>query len=89
MSRTTVRPVQISTSAEDKRKDTRYPWFVRHYGHRCWELDALNPNILRARIEQAITSVIDWEAWHRCARAQAAEKASLETILNTWKGSTA
>jgi hypothetical protein len=26
--------------ATDKIKDPRYPWFVRNYGHTCWELDA-------------------------------------------------
>jgi hypothetical protein len=78
-----------SFSAEDKRKDPRYPWFARRYGHRCWELDALNPNILRTRLEQIIYQVIDHDAWERCKRAQEAERASLTTILNTWKGYTA
>ena len=34
--------------ASDKRKDPRHKWFVRHFGDRCWELDALDPNDLRA-----------------------------------------
>jgi hypothetical protein len=82
-------PELPSFSAEDKRKDPRYPWFARRYGHRCWELDALNPNILRTRLEQIIYQVIDHDAWERCKRAQEAERASLTTILNTWKGYTA
>src|SRR5262245_16271943 len=28
----------LSFPATDKRKDTRYKWFVRNYGDRCWEL---------------------------------------------------
>src|SRR5262249_3067994 len=37
-----------SFPAADKRKDTRYKWFVRkNFGDRCWEIDALDPNILR------------------------------------------
>jgi hypothetical protein len=33
-----------SFPAADKRSDSRYGWFVRNYGKRCWELDALDPN---------------------------------------------
>src|SRR6185369_14416551 len=36
-----------SFSADDKKKDKRYEWFVRNYGKVCWELDALDPNVLR------------------------------------------
>src|SRR5262249_20223926 len=36
--------------ASDKKKDSRYRWFVRNYGDWCWELDALSPNALRSRV---------------------------------------
>ena len=42
-----------SFPASDKKKDPRYKWFVRNYGNRCWELDAMDPNDLRACVEQA------------------------------------
>jgi hypothetical protein len=38
-----------SFAASDKRKDPRYKWFVQNFGNHCWELDALDPNELRAR----------------------------------------
>jgi hypothetical protein len=44
-----------------KKGDTRYPWFVRNYGHECWELDAMDPNDLRVRVEAAIHEHIEWE----------------------------
>jgi hypothetical protein len=37
-----------------KRSDSRYRWFVERYGTRCWELDAMNPNELRDRVDEAI-----------------------------------
>src|SRR5262245_44779464 len=40
--------------ATDKREDSRYPWFVETYGRHCWELDAMNPNLLRERVRAAI-----------------------------------
>src|SRR5262249_18903985 len=43
-----------SFPATDKRKDTRYPWFRRNHGARCWELDALDPRDLRDCVEREI-----------------------------------
>ena len=45
-----------SFPATDKSKDPRYKWFVRNYGDRCWELDAMDPNDLRDCVEEAIRS---------------------------------
>jgi hypothetical protein len=75
-----------SFPAADKRGDSRYRWFVENYGHRCWELDALSPPVLRERVEQAIRRYIDWEAWERCAKAEAAEQRSLSDVLSAWGG---
>ncbi len=74
-----------SFSAEDKRKDPRYAAYVRQFGHRCWELDALNPNVLRERVERHIRSLIDWVAWERCSKVEEAERASLLEVVAAWK----
>jgi hypothetical protein len=71
--------------AADKRKDPRYKWFVRNYGHQCWELDALDPNDLRACVEVEIQRHIDWAAWERCKTVERAERDSLRTILKQWR----
>jgi hypothetical protein len=70
--------------AEEKRKDPRYSWYVKHYGHRCWELDALDPNCLRDRVEQAIRAEIDFEAWDRCKTVEEAERQSLVEVMKSW-----
>jgi hypothetical protein len=77
-------PALPSFHADTKRKDPRHRSFVRHYGHRCWELDALSPVVLRDRLEAAIRAEIDWDAWRRCDRAERAETASLREVLTTW-----
>lgn len=64
--------------------DPRYPWFRKSYGERCWELDALDPNDLRARIESAIVPFIDLDPWQRHDIAERAELDSLTSILSTW-----
>jgi hypothetical protein len=76
----------LSFPATDKKADKRYPWFVRNYGKRCWELDALDPNVLRDIVEAEIKSEIEPEAWARCVTVNKAEQASLRHVLDKWKG---
>ncbi len=71
-------------AAEDKRKDPRYKWFTATFGHRCWELDALNPVDVRDRVEAAIRGMIDWETWNRYDVVERAEIASLSDVLASW-----
>jgi len=71
----------LSFPASDKKDDPRYAWFVAKYGHRCWELDALDPNILRERVTNAIHRYIDVEAWNRVAHVDNLVKASFEEVM--------
>ena len=89
----TVRRVSITEAdteglpsfpASDKKADTRHPWFVKNFGHRCWELDAMDPNDLRARVKKAIRTQIEPVAWKRCATVNKAEQELLRTILDKW-----
>ena len=75
-----------SFPASDKRKDTRYPWFVERHGTRCWEIDAMDPRDLREYTEQAIKELIEPTAWARCETVNAAELESLQTVLSDWNG---
>jgi hypothetical protein len=81
--------------AKDKSKDKRYKWFMKNYGSRqgvsddaveCWELDALDPNLLRECVRKHIESYIEPEAWERCKVTERAEQASLHSIMNCWNG---
>jgi hypothetical protein len=73
-----------SFPASDKAKDTRFKWFTGRYGDSCWELDALDPNVLRECVEKEIKSLIEPEAWERCLRINAAEKKNLKEFLCEW-----
>jgi hypothetical protein len=78
-----------SFPASDKKKDPRYPWFVRNFGKRCWELDAMDPNDLRALVEKGIKNEIEPIAWKRCDVVERAERASLRHVLDKSKHVTA
>jgi hypothetical protein len=73
-----------SFPATDKRKDPRYKWFVKNYGKRCWELDAMDPNDLRDCVEGEIKKLIEPVAWKRCEVVNRAEQQSLQTVLQKW-----
>jgi hypothetical protein len=74
-----------SFSAATKRGDPRYRWYVERFGDRCWELDAMDPNDLRAKVERAILDEIDWDTWDRATATEKAELASLNEVLTTWQ----
>lgn len=78
-----------SFPAADKGKDPRFKWFIANFSKRCWEIDALDPNVLRDRVEQKITSLIDWEPWERCEAVNRAERESLQDVLSNWAASDA
>jgi hypothetical protein len=70
-----------SFPAETKRGDTRYTWFIRAHGAQCWELDAMNPNTLRQRVELAIVQHIDRARWERSKVAEMTETESFRMIV--------
>jgi len=79
-----TRELLPSFPASDKRKDPRYKWFVTNYGNRCWELDAMDPNDLRACVEREIKKLIEPVAWKRCEIINKAEQESLRSVLDSW-----
>jgi hypothetical protein len=69
---------------EDKRKDPRHSWYRQWcQSRRFWELDGLDPRILRDRVDQAIEGLIDRDAWSRCMVTERAERDSLDKIFNS------
>ena len=73
-----------SFPATDKRKDPRYKWFRANYGVHCWELDAMDPNDLRACVQREIRKLIEPVAWKRWEIVNKAEQASLRNVLDSW-----
>jgi hypothetical protein len=75
----------LSFPASDKARDPRYRWFLRQTTRtRCWELDALDPNILRDRVATAILAEVHAEAWRRVATCDRAVQESLDAYMTRW-----
>jgi len=71
--------------ASDKTRDPRHNWFVLNHGRKCWELDAMNPNDLRERVEDAILAHIDEEAWDHAVEVEKAEVESMRGFASNLK----
>jgi hypothetical protein len=68
-----------------KKGDRRHDWYKAQYGDRCWELDAMSPVDLRARVEEEIRNRINWSTWERSRKAEAAEIATIDTVISNWQ----
>lgn len=75
-----------SFPSRDKEDDKRYPWYQARYGSEAWELDAMDPNVLRARIEAAIKDYIEPEAWYRTQLVEEAELATVQKVARAMSG---
>jgi hypothetical protein len=73
-----------SFAAADKRRDPRFKWFTKNFGRQCWEIDALDPNVLRNCVERYIKMQIEPEAWRRCEAVNEAERESLVHVMSQW-----
>lgn len=82
-----VGPALPSFDAGSKTGDPRHGWFVARYGHRCWELDAMSPVLLRQRVEGHILRLLDLEAWQHAVAVEAAEVQSIRAFSKSWQAS--
>jgi hypothetical protein len=67
-----------------KETDSRSDAFVAYHGSECVELDALPPNVLRQRIENAVIELRDAVLWDRAIAAEAVELASIISTVELW-----
>jgi hypothetical protein len=73
-----------SFDASTKSGDNRYPWFVENFGHKCWELDAIDPNDLRQRVREQIVTRLDLPVWEHAKRIEATEVDSMKSFHKAW-----
>lgn len=71
--------------ASEQSGDPRHKCFTQNHGSKCWELDAMNPNNLRERVENAILDHIVQEIWDHAVEVEKAEIESLRGFATSWK----
>jgi hypothetical protein len=65
---------------EAKSQDPRYGWYVETYGEDAWELDAMDPNELRGRVEQEIRRYVNRSDWKRHKQIEKAQRETTRRI---------
>ena len=76
-----------SFEPETKSKDPRYRWFMEQVRTQCYELDAMAPPKLRARVESEISSLIDLPLWNHAKMVERAEVESMKVFHKSWQAS--
>lgn len=74
-------------ATDSKVADARVRWYIDHTTAdplRCWELDAMDPNALRARVRAAIFSFVDLDAWNHAIAIERAEVKSMQQFHAAW-----
>ncbi len=66
-----------------KQSDPRTKKFIERYGHRCAEVDALDPNTIRQRVHDAISAHIPAGEWERLQEVEDIERQSWESTVGS------
>lgn len=72
---------------ETKRQDPRYRWFKKTIRTKCYELDAMPPPELRARVEACIRTYIDLGKWNHARMVETVEVQSMQDFYKSWRAS--
>lgn len=67
-----------------KTTDSRFESYLRQFGDKSWELDALNPRTLTALVRDNVLSVCDKSLWEDLITTEATARGQLKTVATTW-----
>lgn len=65
--------------------DSRAAGYIDEYGEECWELDALEPNVINALIGDEIGSVVNQDQWEEDKRVEEKDKRRLGMLADYWE----
>lgn len=63
-----------------KQTDSRYEAYVQRFGDKCWELDALEPDVLVRLIRETVLSLRDEDAWEEAVQQENVHVATLKAM---------
>lgn len=67
-----------------KETDARFANYEAEFGNESWELDALEPTVIDALIQDALDGIINKRQWDQSMRAERLNKAGLQAASNNW-----
>jgi hypothetical protein len=67
-----------------KLTDSRGSAYVEEYGYESWELDALEPSVLTALIQDTLAPLINQTAWDEAQTAEDENSERIRTVADRW-----
>lgn len=65
-----------------KPTDSKTPAYIEQFGSdKCWELDALDPTVIRRLIEDAVLKLRDEAKWAEALKREAEEKDTMDVLI--------
>jgi len=68
-----------------KETDSRYRDYVLEYGERCWELDALEPEIIEKLVADTTQKHLNFNLWKEKKHEEEEAKGLLSRVVNRWE----
>ncbi|WP_342416245.1 hypothetical protein NST83_01070 [Paenibacillus sp. FSL R10-2782] len=67
-----------------KLTDSRAPGYIANFGHECWELDALRPDIIESLIRESVNKYCDLELLQEAKVREEEAKRTLRAVAHDW-----
>lgn len=64
--------------------DPRAVNYIEEFGHTCWELDALKPEVIDKLIDDTVTEFMDMELFNGMIEKEDESKRLLQSVSNNW-----
>ena len=65
--------------------DSRANGYIADFGHKCWELDALRPEVIDSLIREAVAGVLDMELFEDMKKKEQEARSLLTVISENWE----
>ncbi|ASA22341.1 hypothetical protein [Paenibacillus donghaensis] len=67
-----------------KLTDSRATGYIKDFGHECWELDALRPDVIDGLIRDAVTDLCDLDLLQAARDREESAKDTLRAVARDW-----
>ncbi|MNJ42951.1 hypothetical protein D3C77_379350 [compost metagenome] len=67
-----------------KLSDSRALGYISEFGHQCWELDALRPDVIDSLIRDTVTDLCDLDLLSEAREREYQSKNTLDSVARNW-----
>lgn len=68
-----------------KLTDSRATGYIEEFGYECWELDALQPEVIDTLIRDAVSELCDAELLEKASNREEKAKRALQAVARDWR----